>query len=82
MTGLISLTTLGELKSHGYRLFGHCGRLSCGRGRELDIDNLIKRYGANYSIIGDTRIKRALVCTGCGHKGGSLTIAGPNLPKP
>jgi hypothetical protein len=74
---LRSLETLQDLKDADHRLYGHCGNPCCGRGRPLDLDALIAHYGPVYVVIRETRIARALVCSGCGHKGGKLTINPP-----
>lgn len=82
---MAELQTLADFKALGYRLTGNCGRPDCGRGRELDIDALIARFGADHPVIGDTRIAAALRCA-CGHKGGSLTVSaidtGPRVSRP
>lgn len=73
----ISLSPLGDLKAAGYRLIGNCGNPACGRGRWLNIDALIEKFGAGYEVVGEARIARSLKCDGCGHKGGRLTLSPP-----
>lgn len=73
----VTLSTLGDLKTHCHTLFGHCTGQYCGRGRPLDLDALIERVGANYVVIRETLIAAALVCKSCGHKGGKLAIHPP-----
>lgn len=72
-----TLETIDDFRRHGHALLGHCGNPLCGRCRALDLDALADRYGADYSIIGETRIRAALVCSACGHRGGSITIQTP-----
>lgn len=66
-----SLSTLGDLKNAGFRIYGNC---YCGHGRELDLEMLIKRYGVEYVFINEERNTGALVCTRCGQPGGRLTL--------
>lgn len=70
----IELSTLGDLKSAGYSIHGNCAGTYCGRGRRLDLDALISRFGADYVIVNETRIAGALRCDRCGHRGGVLTL--------
>ncbi len=72
---MATISTLADLKEHGTRLIGHCGNPNCGRGRPLDLDVLIERYGTHYSIINERRIGAALRCGSCHHRGGSVTLA-------
>lgn len=37
------IATLGDLKTHSYRLHGFCP--ACGKNDYLDLDSLIARYG-------------------------------------
>lgn len=70
----IHVTTLGEFKAAGYRLFANCETPWCAKGAALDIDQLIERYGADYVVTNDTRIAAAVRCSFCGRRGGKLTV--------
>lgn len=72
------LSTLRDLKDHGNYLYGHCGRDNCSHAKILDIDGLISRLGADYEFVGNDRLQKALVCDVCKHKGGSITLHGPD----
>lgn len=67
--------TLQELIDGDMCLAAHCGALNCGHHRVLDLGMLIARLGPGYSSVGDDRLRNALKCTRCGHKGGSLTLS-------
>ena len=72
----ISVTTLGELRREGWIVYAHCCARYCGRGRRLDLDQLIGIFGADHVFIGDREIARRLRCR-CGHKGGTLRFCNP-----
>ncbi|MBZ9678939.1 hypothetical protein [Mesorhizobium sp. ES1-1] len=69
-----TIETLGDLRSHGMALFGHCGALYAGHGRLLDLDKLIRLFGEDHVYINDPEIGRKFVCLECGHVGGSITV--------
>ncbi|MEP4769235.1 MAG: hypothetical protein ABJQ21_00645 [Roseibium sp.] len=78
----ISLSTLGELATAGYAIFGHCLHPHCGRSRELDLDAMIAKFGPDYEVINETRIASALVCQSAtcprkGLRGGQITLHPP-----
>ncbi|MHA7774481.1 hypothetical protein [Roseibium sp. M-1] len=66
-----TLTTLGDLKSAGYQLCGHC---YCGHADILDLDLLIERFGEDYVFINETPILRALRCSVCRRPAGQITL--------
>ena len=76
---MVTLDTLGALKRHGYRLWGHCGAgIMCGYGAQLDMDRLIEKFGEDYPILNETKIGESLApCPRCGHKGGTTTLHPP-----
>lgn len=47
----------------------NCAGPHCGRGRALDLDVLIAKFGPDYCVINETRIAAACRCDRCGHKG-------------
>ncbi len=69
--------TLGKLRSGGYTLSAHCNGQFCGHGRALDLDKLIEQFGADYVIINETRIGKALVCSSCKHRGARVILSPP-----
>lgn len=71
---MIKIETLGEIRRHEFIITANCTGFACGRGRPLDIDRLIEIFGEDYSVIEDTRIRAALVCIRCKHRGGSLSV--------
>lgn len=66
-----TLETLGDLKSAGYQLYGHC---YCGHGQILNLDLLIDRFGKDYVFVGETRMVTALSCTACGRPAEKITL--------
>jgi len=75
-TGMkMSVATLQDCLAHDVRIWGHCGSSHCSKAEELDLAKLIEHFGADYSYIADDRLRNALRCTRCGHKGGTITIA-------
>lgn len=77
MEPLPPLDNLGELKRRGYLLTVHCASrgLLCGHAKELDLDDLIRRFGEDYKIVGNDSIEKAVKCSACGHPGGKLTLS-------
>lgn len=41
----------------------------------MDLVQLIARFGPDHAFINDAIIPPLLVCSQCGHKGGTLTIS-------
>jgi hypothetical protein len=80
----ISLETLAELRTAGYRISGHCHNYYCGVSRVLDLDALIERLGPDYVVINETRVSRNFLCQNpaCEHhqkgiRGGGLILQPP-----
>lgn len=74
---MTTITTLANLQREGWHLTAHCCGRNCGGARKMDLDSLIARFGPDHVFINDVRIPPLLVCSRCGHKGGSLTISAP-----
>lgn len=71
----IVVQTLGDLKEHGYLMYGQCTQLDCRHGRALDLAKLIAQFGSDFVYVRDNRISAALRCRRCGGKGGTCHIA-------
>ena len=57
--------SLASLKDLGYQIHAHCENIDCLRGRQLDLDALIKRFGPDFDIYRNS-FDRRLRCTSCG----------------
>ena len=77
---MLSNSTLGDLRADGWTVMGECTGRDCGHGAALDLDVLINRFGADHSVINETKISRHLRCTSCGHLGGDLRLIPYKLP--
>ena len=75
-----SVSTLGDLKLHGKRLYAHCTAPYSGHGAPLDLDALIRRFGADYDYINETLIAASCVCRKCGHKGAKVNVVADSRP--
>jgi hypothetical protein len=73
--------TLAHLKVRGMGLFANCTGMHCGHGQELNLDMLIKRFGAGYVYINDKRIAAACRCAKCGQKGATLRVRADTRPR-
>jgi DNA-directed RNA polymerase subunit RPC12/RpoP len=62
----ISIRTLGDLVAHGYGMNALCEH--CRHRVDLDMQMLIRRFGADFVYVGKTLDPR-LRCTRCGAKG-------------
>ncbi|WP_309084137.1 hypothetical protein [Chelativorans sp.] len=69
------IRTLQDLVDHEMQLTAHCGSAFCGHHKVLDLKEMIATFGPDYSCIGDDRLRNAIRCERCGHKGGSVTIS-------
>jgi hypothetical protein len=67
----IAVRTLGELVAHNMGLTAYCN--ACGHRRHLNIDDLIKRLGADFDFIGKTLDPR-LRCTECDEKKADVQV--------
>lgn len=47
-----------------------------GRGRKLDLDMLIERFGPDFVFINEIEISRRLRCK-CSHVGGTVRVTAP-----
>ena len=74
---MTTITTLADLQHEGWHLTAHCCGRYCGGARKMDLAQLIARFGPDHVFINDVKIPQLLVCSRCGHKGGSLTISAP-----
>jgi hypothetical protein len=62
----INIRTLGDLVRNGYGLNAHCE--ACGHRRDLNLDDLVKRLGEDFDVIGKT-LEPLLRCIECDTKG-------------
>jgi hypothetical protein len=62
----ITFRTLADLVQHGYGLNAHCE--ACGHRRDLNLDDLVRRLGADFDVIGET-LEPLLRCTECDARG-------------
>lgn len=71
----LEVRTLQDCKEMDVEITGHCSNHRCAHAVMLDLDKLIEKFGADYSYIGDDRLRQSLRCSRCGHKGGMITIS-------
>ena len=69
--------TFSDLQRDGWTVCANCNGRHCGRGRPLDLAQLIARFGPDHVFINDTKIASRLVCRSCGHRGGRLIFTTP-----
>lgn len=75
---MIDLSKLGTLKARGYGLMAFCEARDCGHFAPVDLDVLLKRFGADFDIVdGDGRIRAALTCSKCGGRRLALQLKPP-----
>jgi hypothetical protein len=77
----INLNTLGDLKEHEYRLSVCCTNMDCnaaGKFRNLDLDMLIERLGADQDTLAP-ELSKKLKCSVCGRKQMQFTLSPPVL---
>jgi hypothetical protein len=76
------LSTLQDIKDAKHFIYGHCGNFPrCSHAKILDIDGLIHRLGPTYEFVGNDKLQKSLVCDVCKHKGGTITLHGPDRGK-
>lgn len=75
-----TVSTLGDLRDYGMGLFANCTAQFAGHGSQLNLDELIEKYGEDYVFINETRIARACKCW-CGHKGAKITMVANTTPQ-
>lgn len=66
--------TLGHLQAADYRMHAECGNLRCRHMSVLDLEALIRRFGAGHVYVANNRIGSALRCGHCGHRGAQIFI--------
>lgn len=71
----VTFSTLADFKGGGMNLWANCSSIRCAHGSKMDIDLLIKRFGASYEPVGNTAIERSIVCKQCGSRDAILTIS-------
>ncbi len=59
----IRIETLGDLAAHHYGLNATCEK--CRHRRDLDMDTLIRRFGAGFVYVG-RKLDRLCICGRCG----------------
>jgi hypothetical protein len=62
----ITIRTLADLRANGYGLSAYCE--ACGHRRDLSLDDLIRKLGKDFDIIGKT-LEPRLRCIECDTRG-------------